>query len=224
MRFGKQAPWHSVGASTGLLVLAFAFQQPGRREQRPRPTPKPTEFRASQVDSVPLDRINAYAQHLHFVTTPPAAAIGRVDFANDSIGSGPIARIEPETGSAVVNMRDLAQGRIVARIRSDSTYGPAGFGPWWTYWWVDKRGKGGEWRSLFIRSDSTGKARVQSTFIPGHPPLPEEYAKSCPASRWAACSRFSRGRGGSDVSGCTKCWVNGQQVWCSGAVPSVKMK
>src|SRR5437879_9584566 len=101
MRFGKQAPWHSVGASTGLLVLAFAFQRPGRREQRPRPTPKPTEFRASQVDSVPLDRINAYAQHLHFVTTPPAAAIGRVDFANDSIGSGPIARIEPETGSAV---------------------------------------------------------------------------------------------------------------------------
>src|SRR5437588_13046169 len=129
MRFGKQAPWHSVGASTGLLVLAFASQQPGRPEQRPRATPPPTQFRASQVDSVPLDRINAYAQHLRFVTTPPAAAVGPVDFVNDSIGSGPVAGIEPEIGSEEVHMTDDDQGRSVARNRPHSAYGPAGVGP-----------------------------------------------------------------------------------------------
>src|SRR5438067_13496222 len=107
MRFGKQAPWHSVGASTGLLVLAFASQQPGRPEQRPRATPPPTQFRASQVDSVPLDCINADSQHLRLVTTPPAAAVGPVDFVNDSIGSGTVARTGPHTGSRVGRMGEM---------------------------------------------------------------------------------------------------------------------
>src|SRR5439155_1050996 len=84
--------------------------------------------------------------------------------------SGPSARIEPEVGSAVVDSTALAQGRIVARIRSDSTYPQAGFGPWWTYWWVDKQG--GHWRSLFIRSDSGSKPRVPTGFVLYHPPRP----------------------------------------------------
>jgi hypothetical protein len=217
MRVGKQVSWHSVGASLVMLTLAFAVQQPTRRAPRPRPTPGPTEFAAGQVDSAPLDSINAYAQRLHFVTTRPAAGIGPVDFAEDAVGKGPVARIEPETGSAVVDTRALAQGRIVARIRSDSVYAPAGFGPWWTYWWVDM--KAGHWRSLFIRSDSAGKPRVQSGYVLGHPPLPK-YAKTCPTTKWAACARFNAGYEGKDVTTCHQCWVSGQSVWCAGAVPT----
>ena len=217
MRFGKQASWHSVGASMTAVALGLALQGDQKQGRVPRPTPPPHEFPAAKVDSAPLDRINAYAQRLHFVTTRPAADIRPVDFARDSIGVGPTARIEPETGSAVVNTRDLAKGRIIARIRSESTYAPAGFGPWWTYWWVDQRGKGGKWRSLFVRSDSAGKPRVEGEYVPGHPPLPE-YARTCPASRGAACARFNAGYGGRDVRFCFQCLVQNQVAWCSGAL------
>lgn len=216
MPIGRQSPWHSVGASISVLVLAFAFWQVPKQTQRPQPTPPPTEFSAAQVDSAaPLDSINAYANRLHFASTPQAFE-GPVDFAHDSLGRGPTARIEPERGSAVLDSAALAQGRIVARIRSDSTYAPAGFGRWWTYWWVDK--KGGHWRSLFIRSDSADKRRIQSEFYrQGLRYLKKhrrEY-RTCPKSKGAACARFMLGDG-KDVSACHNC----PGGWCAGPVPT----
>jgi len=197
--------------SITLLCLALGCHVASRRAQPPRPTPRPTEFSAAQAETALLDSIRAYVNRLQFDTTPGAFDERPVDFARDTIGTGPTARIEPEIGSAVVDDSALAQeGRIVARIRSVSTHAPAGFGPWWTYWWVDK--SGGKWRSLFIRADSSGKPRVRSGYLPHEPP---RYATPCPATPGAACARFNKGNAGYDVSGCYKCGG----YWCSAAVP-----
>ena len=201
-----------LGLLTSVLALVLACEKGAKQPPPPRPT-LPPSFTGAQVDSVPLARIREYADNLQFDTTPGAFDERRVDFRNDRLDSGPSARIEPEVGSAVVDSTALAQGRIVARIRSDSTYPQAGFGPWWTYWWVDKQG--GHWRSLFIRSDSGSKPRVPTGFVLYHPPRPD-YAPACPTSRGAACARFNKGSAGTDVSLCHQCSAG----WCSGSVPA----
>ena len=68
-------------------------------------------------------------------------------------------------------------------------YAPFGYGPWWTYWWVDK--KGGQWRSILV-SDSL-KTRVydslpHKTTYTTHPGY--EWRQSIArwtGSQWSGC-------------------------------------
>lgn len=117
-------------------------------------TPAPKHFYIS-VDSIPFDSIRSYAHGLKFNSRLYAADVRRVKF--DSHGKskvdplGDSARIEPELGAWALDSNELAQGRIIARIMTDTVHAATGYGPWWTWWWVDKRG--GQWRSLLL-SDS----------------------------------------------------------------------
>lgn len=126
-------------------------------------TPAPQHFTSATVDSVAFDSIRSYAHGLKFNSRLYAADIRRVKF--DSQGKskvdplGDSARIEPELGAWALDSNELAQGRIIARIRTDSAHSATGYGPWWTWWWVDKRG--GQWRSLLL-SDSLA-TRIQSS-------------------------------------------------------------
>jgi hypothetical protein len=175
----------SWNVTPGVLALALAACQCYYE------TPRPTQFAGVDVDNVAVDSIVKYGRGLDYDSVYGAADSQRVDFATGRIGSGDWAIIQPEKGAWALDEKELAEGRIVARIRSHSVYAPFGYGPWWTYWWVDKQGR--QWRSLLI-SDSL-KTRVHDT-------LPHtttydthvgyEWRQSVArwkGSQWASCSR-----------------------------------
>lgn len=149
--------WLVAALAVTILAVTLVVRRP-----EPRPTPA-ARFDSSQVDTIPLDSIRSYVKSLNFDTVLGAADQQLVDFEKGLIGRGDTARIEPEEGSYRITRSDLARGRIIARIRSKVVYDSLGFGPWWTYWWVDgKRG----WRSVFIADTSARTSRPQGRMNP----------------------------------------------------------
>ena len=107
-------------------------------------TPAPKHFSSANVDSVAFDSIRAYAHTLQFTTALYAADVRRVKFDSQKRSKvdplGDSARIEPESGAWALDSNELAEGRIIAHVRTDSVHSATGYGPWWTWWWVDRRG------------------------------------------------------------------------------------
>ncbi len=116
-------------------------------------------FTSAQVNTIAFDSIRQYANTLHFDTVLYAADVRHVTFDSASLrifvsDTGDSARIEPEEGTWKLDSGDLAKGRIIARIWTLHPHAAFGYGPWWTWWWVDKQG--GQWRSLYLSDhDST---------------------------------------------------------------------
>jgi len=125
---------------------------------------------AALIDGIAIDSVRRYADSLTF--EPSRGQVALVTFVPYSFGTGDTARIEPEQGSHRVSRSELEQGRIIARIMSHTVYPARAFGPtWWTYWWVDKRGPHGQWRSLFIpstRSADSTYHRPAALLTPKH--------------------------------------------------------
>jgi hypothetical protein len=87
----------------------------------------------------------AYTSSLRFSADAPLADRGIINATHDT------AYIEPEIGADRLIMDQLAEGRVIARLKSRTPYPEAGLGPsWWTYWWVDGRGPGGTYRSVLV--------------------------------------------------------------------------
>ena len=151
-------------------------------------TPPPQHFYTS-VDSIPFDSIRSYASGLKFNPRLYAADVRRVKF--DSSGKskvdplGDSARIEPELGAWALDSTELAQGRIIARIMTDSVHAPPGYSHRWTWWWVDKRG--GAWRSLLL-SDSLMTRRSDSLIF--HTDTGYRWRQSIArwGSQWSTCT------------------------------------
>jgi hypothetical protein len=140
-------------AVTGSLMAAAAAAAAQVTPPPARVTPAPRTFGPGTVLKVPLATIERFAgESLRFDTTRGAADEQPVDFARGEIGTEAAhpARIEPEIGSYALDSAALARGRIIARIWSEVPVPKLGLGPWWTYWWVDRRGPRGTWRSVFI--------------------------------------------------------------------------
>jgi hypothetical protein len=116
-----------------------------------RSTPGPDTFKAATVQSTSVETIGAFVQGKLEFDSVLGADSALVDFRQGLIGGKDArrARIEPERRSFRLTAQQAAQGRIIARIRSDDTIPSLGLGPWWTWWWVDSIGTGG-WRSVFI--------------------------------------------------------------------------
>src|SRR6266704_2093816 len=146
MPSGKRWSWR---VSSGVLALALAGCQYYYE------TPRPAQFTPADVDMIPVDSIVKYGRGLDYDSVYGAADSQRVDFATGNIGSGDWAIIQPEKGAWALDEKEVAEGRIIARIRSHAVYAPFGYGPWWTYWWVDR--KGGQWRSILV-SDRLARA------------------------------------------------------------------
>jgi len=152
-----------MAATTGIVAaLAGGCQkrEPPPEAQatyRQKPTP---QFLAESVLTVPLARIREYAGQLQFDATLGAADQQPIDFQRVQVGTerAQVARIEPESGSYDLLEKELEQGRIIARIRSDAEVPSLSLGPGWTWWWVDKHGPRNTWRSVFIpESEKLGK-------------------------------------------------------------------
>jgi len=157
-------------------------------------TPAPKHFTSATVDTIAFDSIRAYARSLKYDTVLGAADESRMRF--DTMGKsrpdplGDLARIEPEEGAWRLDTTELAQGRIIARIRTDSAHSPAGYGPWDTWWWVDKRG--GQWRTLLL-SDSLMTRFQDSLTVTDHGAYQwrQSLARWRPGSQWGSCARSS---------------------------------
>lgn len=151
-------------------------------------TPAPKHFTSADVDTIAFDSIRTYAHALKFDTVLYAADVKRMRFSStgkttiDSLGDS--ARIEPELGAWALDSTELAQGRIIARIRTDSVHSPVGYGPWWTWWWVDRRG--GQWRSLLL-SDSLQTRFQDSLRYTVHGHWRQSIARW--GSQWGTCSK-----------------------------------
>lgn len=167
-----------------LVVLAAACQYYYK-------TPAPQHF--TNVDSIPFDSIRAYAHTLQFDTMMYVADARRVKF--DSTGnskvdpSGDSARIEPEIGAWNLTVGELARGRIIARIRTDSVHSANGYGPWWTWWWVDKHGAPGDtsWRSVLVPESLKTLIHGGLTFT-DHSPYEWRQSIARWGSQWSTCS------------------------------------
>ena len=124
----------------------------GKRSVKPAPpaATRGPSFPAESIRTVSLERIKAYANSLKFDSVLGADS-ALVDFRQGLIGgkTARLARIEPESTSFRLTAQEAAQGRIIARIRSEDTIPSLGLGPAWTWWWVDSIGTG-HWRSVLI--------------------------------------------------------------------------
>ena len=170
-----RVPFVMAGAVGLMFVLTFGGQQaPYQGEKRGTPGPKASV--AENIEKVELQTIQAFVRDdLQFDTTFGAADDQLVDFERAQIGTETArrARLEPETRSWAITISDLARGRIIARIKSEATVRGLPFGPWWTYWWVDRRGPKGTWRSIFIPEPGKGVERrvlPDSLIVVVHPP------------------------------------------------------
>lgn len=162
MQQHRRAAQVMAGAVGLVVALGFAGQQP-KPSYQPRATPGPRTFGAANVTTVPLTTIQQFVRDdLAFDTTLGAADEQLVDFEAIQIGTerAKPARIEPEIRSYALDTVNLARGRVIARIRSEAVVKSLGIGPWWTWWWVDRKGPRGTWRSVFIPESEKAGNRV----------------------------------------------------------------
>ena len=155
-------------------------------------TPRPQHFTYSNLDSVPFDSIRAYAHTLRFDTVLYTADVRRVKF--DSTGSkvdplGDSARIQPEKGAWNVTVSNLEHGMIIARIWTDSGHTATGYGPWWTWWWVDKHGPPGDttWQSVLLSDSLRTRVHADLKFT-DHYPYRWRQSIARWGSQWSTCS------------------------------------
>jgi len=139
-----------AGGLVFVVIVLLVLLLRGRVGE-PEATSGPTQSTAANIATVSLDSIKSYAATLHFERGLGADS-ELVDFARGQIGTGTatLAVIEPEKGSYRLEEQDLAAGRIIARIYTATEVPALGFGPWWTWWWVDRHGPGDTWRSIYI--------------------------------------------------------------------------
>jgi hypothetical protein len=186
MRIGTMWP---PGAA--VVLLAALGQTMGCHQYYE--TPAPQHFTSATVDTVAFDSIRAYARSLKYDTMPGAADESRMRF--DSTGKsrpdniGDLARIEPELGAWRLDTAELAQGRIIARIHTDSAHLPTGYGPWDTWWWIDR--KGGQWRSLLLSDSLMTRFEDDSLRFTDHAPYQwgQSIAQWRAGSQWGTCSK-----------------------------------
>src|SRR2546428_3786717 len=157
MRTGPRSRWQLLVVPWGALVV----WQCG--------VPAP-QFHG-EIMKVSADSINDYIKSLAFAPDPPHAQRELVDFVRWRVGppGDDSAFIEPESHVKKLTMDDLADGRIIARVKTKTPYPPAGFGPWWTYWWGDARGPSGGYRSVFIAIPDQGDFRQKRRPAVQHP-------------------------------------------------------
>jgi hypothetical protein len=148
-----------------IALLALAVVLGGCR-RGPPPTPSPPF--ETDINSTPHDEVLRYAQSLEYDTVYGAGDRQRLMLGRCPADCryGPLVRIEPERGTAALDVKDLARGRIIARIiNEDPTVGypklrllPRDT----VFWWVDRVDRDKKsGRSLFVSTRDTASSRQE---------------------------------------------------------------
>ncbi len=147
--------------ATMIGTVASAGGPGGGTKQQRSPYYAPT-FPAESVLTISFDHIQAYAQKLRFDTILGAAHELPVDFKRGEVGTerAPLIKIQPETASYRIPEKELEQGRIIALLSSAVEVPKLALGPQGTWWWVDKKGRGDSWRSVFIPTSEKAGRRI----------------------------------------------------------------
>src|SRR5439155_21537396 len=91
-----------------------------------------------------------------------------IDSATRMPRYGPLAKIEPESSSYLLDDRQLAEGRVIARSWSESTYTKLGLEHGCTWWCVADKGHFADtrWRSVYIAASC--HITVQPMYLRSH--------------------------------------------------------
>jgi hypothetical protein len=146
-----------------LLLILVGTGCPPRYEE-PAPT-KAAGFDTSLVDTVSVASMAAYGARLSYDTVVGAADVQPLLIRN-GVRYG-FAKVEPERGAYRLDTNDLARGRIIGRVSSESAYAPLGLGRGINWWWVDR--KGGKWRSAIYSETLNAKSVVVLDSVKSHP-------------------------------------------------------
>src|SRR6266536_3399871 len=137
----------AVAATTigTILVLGTAaLRKDSGNTARPTPAPEFASF-----DSASRATILAYARTLSFSTAHGSNDTRRLSPSCRTCPPGPIATVDPEIGSHVVPLADLAKGRIIARLINQDTVSINGLAARdTTYVWAENAQ--GRWRAMLI--------------------------------------------------------------------------
>lgn len=142
-RATERLAWFGVSAATLAIGLAACR----------KPLPEYVGARASSIaisDSL-RGAILASAATLQFDSLPPAAALETLWVAGLPRA---IATAAPERNTPHLSRQQLAQGRIIVRITSDSAFLPLGIAAGHTFFWVDSTSDAG-WRALMVPESRT---------------------------------------------------------------------
>ena len=149
-----------------LLAPAVAGSACGRGAE-PAAT-KGASFDTTQVDTVSVATMRAYGTTLNYDSVLGAADAQPL-FVKGGYRYG-FAKIEPERGAYRLDVAELARGRIIARISSESAYASLGLGPGMNWWWIDK--KGGRWRSIVYSEALNTRSVTIVESLRSHPGYP----------------------------------------------------
>ena len=193
MPCGKRLCWTVV---LGLLTPMMAAGQEGGGYYRQAPDTyvtrrAPDDFYRADVREIRYEKFEKeYAESLRFDPVYGAADSQRVNWRSGRLDGGKWSVIEPEEGAWALDSNQLAEGRVIARIKSDTVYKQLGYGRRWTYWWVDKRGQRG-WRSVFFSADLPSAVETDLT----HHTYPyhtwRQSAARWRGSQWGTCDKVS---------------------------------
>jgi hypothetical protein len=175
----------------GLLLFASAVAGTACARQPQPPPTRAASFDTSGVDTVSVATMMAYGGTLDY-----DGVLGAADSQPLLVRHGRrvgFAKIEPEKGAYRLDSADLARGRIIARIASESAYAHLGLGPGMNWWWVDK--KGGRWRSI-IYSEALNVSSAQILDSLGSHPgyvwrqsIARFMLADTTAAMWGSCGR-----------------------------------
>ncbi len=200
MPSGKRWFWNVAVALPLASVLAGSrdatYRQYPQRDTTYVTPPAPEAFYKTGAEEIPYKRFyEEYAKDLRFDSVYGAADSQRVEFSPDGKShpgrAGGVAWIQPEEGTWALDPKQLEQGRVIARIKTQQGVKALGYGPtWWTYWWVDKRGPGGAWRSLFFSQDRPrNPAPSDLTYTPHYSYRWRQSIAKWGGSQWGNCDR-----------------------------------
>ncbi len=155
--FRRQTVW--------LLLSAIAVSGVAHR---PRPAlAGAATLTTSQSDTPSIRMIKDYAAKLAF-----DPVLGAADAQQLLVAGGRRfgwAKIEPRRDAVRLDATRLAEGQVVARISSESAYAPLGLGRGTNWWWIDRRGGDGKWRSIVYSEALNGRKITLLDALISHP-------------------------------------------------------
>jgi hypothetical protein len=158
-------PVIGIAAVAGVLYVLGPAIRNSAPDSPARAIPAP---RFTTFSSASRAEIVSYARSLSFATGHGFNDTRRLAPSCPKCSPGPIATIDPEVGTHLTPMRDLAGGRVIGRWISRDSVRMSGLAPFdTTYIWVDS--VQGRWRAVLVPTKPQEQVVEEDFVINGAP-------------------------------------------------------